>query len=94
MPASAKNLGVRCGTLPSRRRRSPRLRSLQPRLCPTCLLRRVVGLVAAKVVAKLAKVVAKLAREVAKLAKVVARAGEKVVSLARGMRRLWLLFRG
>jgi phage-related tail protein len=46
-----------------------------------------VGLVAAKVVAK-------LAREVAKLAKVVARAGEKVVSLARGMRRLWLLFRG
>ena len=32
LPASAKNLGVRCGTLPSRRRRSPRLRSLQPRL--------------------------------------------------------------
>jgi hypothetical protein len=45
-----------------------------------------------------AKVVAKLARAVAKLAKVVARAVEKVVvgrvSLARGMRRLWLLFRG
>ncbi len=57
-----------------------------------------MGLAAAKVVAKLAKVVAKLAKEVARLVKVVARAVEKVVmggmSLARGMRRFWLLLRG